>query len=82
MSSDRRRHVTDPDRGRRGVGYAEIAVRSGGVLVGSPDTVRGLLQAVLDETGTTELMLTTPVYGHAARRRSYALVGEIAPLLQ
>jgi alkanesulfonate monooxygenase SsuD/methylene tetrahydromethanopterin reductase-like flavin-dependent oxidoreductase (luciferase family) len=66
---------TDSDR-------AEIAVRSGGVLVGSPDTVRGLLQAVLDETGTTELMLTTPVYGHAARRRSYALVGEIAPLLQ
>ncbi|MFC0540241.1 hypothetical protein [Kutzneria chonburiensis] len=52
------------------------------MLVGSPDTVRGLLQAVLDETGTTELMLTTPVYGHAARRRSYELVGTIAPLLQ
>jgi luciferase family oxidoreductase group 1 len=66
---------TDADR-------AEIAVRSGGVLVGSPDTVRGLLQAVLDETGTTELMLTTPVYGHAARRRSYELVGKIAPLLE
>jgi alkanesulfonate monooxygenase SsuD/methylene tetrahydromethanopterin reductase-like flavin-dependent oxidoreductase (luciferase family) len=61
---------------------AEIAVRSGGVLVGSPDTVRGLLQAVLDETGTTELMLTTPVYGHAVRRRSYELVGKIAPLLE
>jgi luciferase family oxidoreductase group 1 len=66
---------TDADR-------AAIAVRSGGVLVGSPDTVRGLLQAVLDETGTTELMLTTPVHGHAARRRSYELVGRIAPLLQ
>ncbi|MEV6603830.1 LLM class flavin-dependent oxidoreductase [Kutzneria sp. NPDC051319] len=65
---------TDDDR-------AEIAVRSGGVLVGSPDTVRELLQAVLAETGTTELMLTTPVYEHAARRRSYELVGKIAPSL-
>jgi alkanesulfonate monooxygenase SsuD/methylene tetrahydromethanopterin reductase-like flavin-dependent oxidoreductase (luciferase family) len=61
---------------------AEIAVRSGGVPVSSPDPVRGLLQAVLDETGTTELMLTTPVYEPAARRRSYELVGKIAPLLE
>lgn len=60
----------------------EITVRSGGVLVGSPDTVRPLLQAVVDETGTTELMLTTPVYDHAARRRSYELVGKIAPSLR
>jgi luciferase family oxidoreductase group 1 len=65
---------TDDDR-------AEIALRSGGVLVGSPDTVRDLLQAVVDETGTTELMLTTPVYEHAARRRSYELVSAIAPAL-
>jgi luciferase family oxidoreductase group 1 len=61
---------------------AEIAARSGGVLVGSPDTVRELLQAVVDETGTTELMLTTPVYDHRARRRSYELVGKIAPSLR
>ena len=65
---------TDSDR-------AEIAARSDGVLVGSPDTVRELLQAVVDETGTTELMLTTPVYDHEARRRSYELVGKIAPTL-
>jgi luciferase family oxidoreductase group 1 len=65
---------TDDDR-------AEIAARSGGVLVGSPDTVRRLLQAVVDETGTTELMLTTPVHDHAARRRSYELVAKIAPAL-
>ncbi|QUQ67564.1 LLM class flavin-dependent oxidoreductase [Kutzneria sp. CA-103260] len=57
----------------------EIAVRSGGALVGSPDTVRPLLQAVVDETGTTELMLTTPVHDHAARRRSYELVSKIRP---
>ena len=61
---------------------AEIAARAGGVLVGSPDTVRELLQAVLDETGTTELMLTTPVYEHAARRRSYELMSKIAPSLR
>ncbi|MFC0432467.1 LLM class flavin-dependent oxidoreductase [Kutzneria buriramensis] len=65
---------TDDDR-------AEIAARSGGVLVGSPDTVRELLQAVVEETGTTELMLTTPVHDHAARRRSYELVAKIAPAL-
>lgn len=59
---------------------AVIDARSGGVLVGSPDTVRDLLQAVVDETGATELMLTTPVYDHQARRRSYELAGKIAPL--
>jgi alkanesulfonate monooxygenase SsuD/methylene tetrahydromethanopterin reductase-like flavin-dependent oxidoreductase (luciferase family) len=34
---------------------AEIAVRSGDVLAGTPETVRNLLQTVLDETGAGEL---------------------------
>jgi luciferase family oxidoreductase group 1 len=50
-----------------------------GRALGGPRS--GLLQAVVDETGTTELMLTTPVYDHAARRRSYELVSEIGPAL-
>ncbi|WP_245765771.1 LLM class flavin-dependent oxidoreductase [Nonomuraea jiangxiensis] len=57
---------------------AEIAARSGGVLVGGPATVAERLQAVLDGTGTDELMITTPVYEHADRRRSYELVASIA----
>lgn len=66
---------TDDDR-------TEIAARSGGVLVGSPETVRKQLQAVLDDTGTSELMITTPVHDHGERRRSYELVMAIADQLR
>ncbi|HEY3686062.1 MAG TPA: LLM class flavin-dependent oxidoreductase [Streptosporangiaceae bacterium] len=59
----------------------EIAARSGGVLTGSPATLRGHLRALLAATGTDELMVTTPVYDHADRRRSYELVAEIAAAL-
>jgi luciferase family oxidoreductase group 1 len=62
---------TDDDR-------AEIATRSGRVLVGSPETVTKHLQRVLDDTGTDELMVTTPVYHHADRRLSHELVAAIA----
>jgi luciferase family oxidoreductase group 1 len=60
---------------------AEIAARSGSVVVGSPDTVTKHLQTVLDDTGTDELMVTTPLYYHADRRRSYELVASIADRL-
>lgn len=66
---------TDDDR-------AEIAARAGGVLVGGPDTVAKHLRAVLDETGTDELMVTTPLYHHADRRRSYELVAALAGRLR
>jgi luciferase family oxidoreductase group 1 len=45
-----------------------------GMLVGAPDTVRKQLQAIADETGADELMITTPIYDHADRRRSYELL--------
>jgi luciferase family oxidoreductase group 1 len=64
-----------------GADRAEIAARSGGVLTGSPATLRGPLRALLSATGADELMVTTPVYDHADRRRSYELVGEIAAAL-
>ncbi|MCO5974072.1 LLM class flavin-dependent oxidoreductase [Actinoallomurus soli] len=66
---------TDADR-------VEIAERTKGVVVGSPETVRRRLQRLLDETGADELMVTTPVYDHADRRRSYELLGGIAPSLR
>jgi len=60
---------------------AELAARAGGVLVGSQETVAKRLQAVLDDTGADELMVTTPLYHHADRRRSYELVAAIADRL-
>ena len=53
----------------------------GRVLVGGPETITRKLQAVLDETGTGELMITSPIYHHADRRRSCELVAAIAPAL-
>ncbi|MFI6096010.1 LLM class flavin-dependent oxidoreductase [Lentzea sp. NPDC051213] len=50
----------------------------GRVLVGGPETITRKLQAVLDETATGELMITSPIYHHADRRRSYELVASIA----
>jgi luciferase family oxidoreductase group 1 len=61
---------TDSDR-------AEIAARSGAVVVGGPETVAKQLRKVLDDTGTDELMVTTPLYYHADRRRSYELVAAL-----
>lgn len=66
---------TDDDR-------AEIAARSSSVLVGSPDTVTKALQTVLDTTAADELMVTTPIYGHDDRRRSYELVSDLASTLR
>ncbi len=50
----------------------------GRVLVGGPEMITRKLQAVLDETGTPELMITSPIHHHADRRRSYELVAGLA----
>ena len=42
-------------------------------VVGSPDTVREGLEALLSETGADELMLTAHIHDHAARLRSFEL---------
>jgi luciferase family oxidoreductase group 1 len=46
-------------------------------VVGGPDTVREGLRALQEQTGANELMLTTMVYDHADRLRSYELVAEL-----
>jgi luciferase family oxidoreductase group 1 len=48
-------------------------------VVGSPDTVRDGLRGLQERTEADELMLTTNVYAHADRLRSYELVTEAAP---
>ena len=42
-------------------------------VVGSPETVRSGLEAIVARTGADELMLASQIYDHAARVRSYEL---------
>nr|WP_315240248.1 LLM class flavin-dependent oxidoreductase [uncultured Albidiferax sp.] len=45
--------------------------------VGSPDTVRRALQAFIEKTGANELMLTSQIFDHTARMRSYEIAAEV-----
>ena len=45
--------------------------------VGSPDTVRKRLEAILEETQADELILTAHIHDHAARLRSFELASEV-----
>ena len=46
--------------------------------IGSPDTVRRSVQAFVDRTGADELMLTSQVFDHRQRLRSFQLAAEAA----
>lgn len=58
---------TDLDR-------AFVDSRMASTIVGSPETVRKGLESLLADTDADELMITTQVYDHADRKRSYELV--------
>jgi alkanesulfonate monooxygenase SsuD/methylene tetrahydromethanopterin reductase-like flavin-dependent oxidoreductase (luciferase family) len=47
-------------------------------IVGSPDTVRSGIDALIKETGADELMIVSDVYDHAARLRSFELIAGAA----
>jgi luciferase family oxidoreductase group 1 len=47
-------------------------------VTGSPATVRRGLEAIVARTGADELMLTSQIYDHEARLRSYELAAESA----
>jgi len=53
-----------------------IRVNRRRVFVGSPDSVKKQLAAVAEATAADEVMITTMIYDHAARKRSYALLAE------
>jgi luciferase family oxidoreductase group 1 len=53
-----------------------IRQRQADQVMGSPETVRRGLLELQERTGADELMLTTVVYDHADRLRSYELVAE------
>lgn len=49
-------------------------------LVGSPTSIKRGLAAFIDQTGADELIVTTHIHNHAARRRSYEILAEVAGL--
>jgi alkanesulfonate monooxygenase SsuD/methylene tetrahydromethanopterin reductase-like flavin-dependent oxidoreductase (luciferase family) len=55
------------------LGIAEMLSCS---IVGSPETVERGLAALIAETGADELMVTSQIYDHAARLRSYEITAE------
>lgn len=56
---------------------AFVAQRRDGQLLGSPETVRRQLAALVQRTGVDELMLTSQVYDIGDRLRSYELIAEM-----
>jgi alkanesulfonate monooxygenase SsuD/methylene tetrahydromethanopterin reductase-like flavin-dependent oxidoreductase (luciferase family) len=47
------------------------------LIVGGPDTVRQRLQAAISNTHADELMITTMMHSHEARKHSYGLLAEM-----
>jgi luciferase family oxidoreductase group 1 len=65
---------------RERVGPAENALLDSVLscsAVGSRDTVRARLQAFVDQTGADELMITSQVFDHEARLRSYEITAGV-----
>jgi luciferase family oxidoreductase group 1 len=57
---------------------AMIAQALSSTAVGSPDTVRLGLESFISRTGADELIVTSQIFDHAARLRSYEITAEIA----
>jgi len=49
-------------------------------IIGSPETVRNGLDALVAETGADELIIVSDVYEHAKRLRSLEIIAEVAEL--
>jgi luciferase family oxidoreductase group 1 len=47
-------------------------------IYGSAETMRAGIAALVAETGADELMIVSDVFDHAARRRSYEIIAEVA----
>jgi alkanesulfonate monooxygenase SsuD/methylene tetrahydromethanopterin reductase-like flavin-dependent oxidoreductase (luciferase family) len=63
----------------RRIGPAERAMLEGMLscsAIGSPARVRSSLEAFITRTGADELMITSQIFDHAARLRSYEIVAE------
>ncbi|MDL4819362.1 LLM class flavin-dependent oxidoreductase [Actinomadura opuntiae] len=49
-------------------------------VMGGPDSVKRQMDALIDRTGVNEVMVTTQVFDHADRIRSYEIVAELYDL--
>jgi len=58
------------------VDRARIAQNRARVAVGSPATVKAKLIPLIEATKADELMVTTMIYDHAARKHSYELLAQ------
>jgi len=58
------------------VDRARIAQNRTRLSVGSPQTVKAKLVPLIDATKADELMVTTMLFDHAARKRSYELLAK------
>jgi alkanesulfonate monooxygenase SsuD/methylene tetrahydromethanopterin reductase-like flavin-dependent oxidoreductase (luciferase family) len=47
-------------------------------IIGSPETVRSGIEALVAETGADELIVVSDVYDHAKRLRSFELIANAA----
>ena len=47
--------------------------------VGSPDTVRRGMEAFITRTGADELIVTSQIFDHSARLRSYEILKSLDP---
>ncbi|CAN5535116.1 LLM class flavin-dependent oxidoreductase [soil metagenome] len=56
---------------------ATISSMSGSAIIGGPETVKAKLEQLMAETEADELMVTTMVFDHADRIRSYEMVAEL-----
>jgi hypothetical protein len=45
--------------------------------IGSPDTVTREMEAFIRRTGADELIVTSQIFDHAARLRSYEITAEV-----
>jgi len=61
--------LTDADRRHIGRNRARV-------FVGSPDTVRGRLMPLVEASKADEVMITSAIYDHAARKHSYELMAQ------
>ncbi len=58
------------------VDRARIAQGRNRIAVGSPKTVKEKLSALIDSTKADELMVTSMIFDHTARKRSYELLAQ------
>jgi luciferase family oxidoreductase group 1 len=64
-------HFTEEDR-------EIVRQKVAGYIIGSSQAVLNDLRRLVSQTGCHELMITTPIYGHAERCRSYEICARLA----